>query len=149
MPLCQAMVGWDVERKLISAVCPITYRRRESQIEFCVLLITGDSRWEFPHGTQDDGETLATAALRIAREALGIYCRVDGDPLGEFKIRQPGLNYQVTAMLAECVEEDAFVAADARPHRWFLCDEARVRIRRKPMRHCTLLAKRRIDAALQ
>ena len=149
MPLCQEMVGRNVERKVISAVCPIAYRRRESQIEFCLLLITGDSRWEFPHGAQGDGETLASATLRIAREALGIHCRVDVDPLGEFKIRYPGVNYQVTAMLTECVKEDASVAADARPHRWFLCDEARVRIRRKPMRHCTLLAKRRIDAALQ
>jgi 8-oxo-dGTP pyrophosphatase MutT (NUDIX family) len=149
VPLCQETVGRDVERKVISAVCPITYRRRETQIEFCVLLITGDSRWEFPHGALGDGEKLAAAALRIAREALGIHCRVHGDPLGEFKIRQPGLNYQVTAMLAECVKEDAAVAADVRSHRWFLCDEARVRIRRKPMRHCTLLAKRRIDAAPQ
>ena len=149
MPLCQAMVGQDVERKVISAICPITYRRRETQIEFCLLLITGDSRWEFPHGALDDGETHAAAALRIAREALGIHCRVDGDPLGEFKIRYPGLNYHVTAMLAECVKDDAAVAAEARPHRWFLCDEARVRIRRKPMRHYTLLAKRRIDAIPQ
>jgi 8-oxo-dGTP pyrophosphatase MutT (NUDIX family) len=147
VPQCQEMIGRDVERKVISAICPITYRRRETQIEFCLLLITGDSRWEFPHRARADGETLAAAALRVAREALGIDCRVDSEPLGEFKVRRPGLNYQVTAMLAECVKEDA--AADARPHRWFLCDEARVRIRRKPMRHCTLLAKRRIDAAGQ
>jgi hypothetical protein len=149
VPHCQGMIGRVVERKLISAVCPITYRRRETQIEFCLLLIAGDSRWEFPHSPLVDGETPAAAALRIAREALGIHCRIEGDPLGEFPIRRPGLNYQVTAMLAECVKEDAALAAEARPHRWFLCDEARVRIRRKPMRHCTLLAKRRIDAAGQ
>jgi 8-oxo-dGTP pyrophosphatase MutT (NUDIX family) len=149
-PHCQVMIEREVERKVISAVCPIIYRRKEARIEFCLLLIEGDSRWEFPHGALSDSEALVVAALRIAREALGLRCRVDRDPLGEFQIQRPGLKYRVTAMLAECVKEDsAFASADARPHRWFLSDEARARIRRKPMRHCTLQAKRRIDAGHQ
>jgi 8-oxo-dGTP pyrophosphatase MutT (NUDIX family) len=143
------MTKRDEERQIVPAVCPITYRLRESQLEFCLLLIEGDSRWEFPHAALGDGETPDAAAARIARESFGIRCRVDGDPLGDFPIQRSGLYYRVTAMLAECIKEDASAGADARPHRWFLPDEARVRIRRKPMRHCAFVAKRRIDSAGQ
>jgi hypothetical protein len=134
------------ERKPVAAVCPIAYRRRQTQIEYCLALIEGDSRWEFPHGELVDGEPLAAAATRIARELLGIRCRVDDEPLAEFQILRNGSSYQVTAMLTECVKEDATAGLAGRGHRWFLHDEASVRIRRKPMRRCAFLAKRRIDS---
>ncbi|HEY2146478.1 MAG TPA: hypothetical protein VGH32_00985 [Pirellulales bacterium] len=132
------------ERARVRAVCPIAYRRRESQIEYCLMLIAGDSRWEFPHGELAEGEPLADAATRIARQSLGIRCRVDDEPLAEFQILRDGASYQVTAMLTECVKEVTAAATQVR--RWFLHDEASVRIRRKPMRRCAFLAKRRIDA---
>jgi len=131
----------------VAAVCPIAYRRRQRQIEYCLSLIEGDSRWEFPHGELADGEPLAAAAARIARESLGIRCHVDDEPLDEFQILRNGSTYRVIAMLTECVKEDANSSGvELHGRRWFLHDEASVRIRRKPMRRCAFLAKRRIDA---
>jgi predicted NUDIX family NTP pyrophosphohydrolase len=140
----------EIERKIVQATCPIMYRMREKQIEFCLLLIDGDSRWEFPHGSIRAGEAAEVAASRIVHQQFGVNCRVDAEPLGEFHIQRNDVVFEVTALLAECI--DGGVSRHGRSRRvrrWFLLDEARQRLRRKPMRHCADVAKRRVKTNVE
>lgn len=137
----------EVERRVVPAACPIIYRVRETQIEFCLLLIEGDSRWEFPHGPIRAGEAADAAASRIVHQQFGFTCRINAESLGEFHIQRNGAVFEVTAVLAEFIDEGvARNGRSRRAHRWFLLDEARQRLRRKPMRHYADVAKRRVKA---
>jgi 8-oxo-dGTP pyrophosphatase MutT (NUDIX family) len=141
------MTGNDQDRVVIRAACAVAYRLNKGQLEFCLLLVEGDSRWEFPHGPLQEAEEMSAAAVRLASDVGGLQCRLThGDSLGEFRFGRDRVFHHVTAFLMQLVIEDEdWPGAINRKRRWFLPEEARARIRRKPMRYLAVLAQRLID----
>ncbi len=124
-------------------VCAVLVRLAEDQIDFCLVAQDGDSRWCFPKGLVRASETPADAALRKATDGTGLDCHVmSNEPLDVFTASRGDEADTVVAVLV-CVDdshEDRVNTGTRR--RWCLPEEARVRIRRKPIR-------RLIDMALR
>jgi hypothetical protein len=136
-----------LELALPQAACAIVYRWGCRSIEFCLVPID-DSRWEFPVIRYQNGEAAADAALRGASQSLGVECRIeDADPLSEFRLKRGGTVYTTSALLLECISDGGPPATSAGLCRWFTPEVANVRLRRKPMRRCVGLAKRRLTRA--
>ena len=135
--------------RVVLEACAVNYRLRDGQVEFNLLLIEGDSRWEFPHGPILASEDAAAAAVRVARESAGLECRLaNSEPLGEFRYTRDGQQHYVTALLVEVVGDDPqWMRMQPRRRRTFNSEEARVRLRRKPMRLFAAVARRLIETA--
>ena len=114
------------------------------------MVIPGDSRWEFPHAPLRAGEEPSAAALRVLGEQTGLDARLfDPVPVGEFRYLSGSERRVVVAFLLECDEDrrtaDARASTETRRPQWFLPEEARARLRRKPMRLLATLAQRRLS----
>jgi ADP-ribose pyrophosphatase YjhB (NUDIX family) len=124
-------------------VCAVPYRVRDGRIEFCLVSPPGSSRWEFPQLRVVAREPIKRAAIRCAKEVAGVGCRHHGlVPLDSFSTNQERSVSKLTAFLVVARSEKT-LDADCRC-RWCLPEEARARIRRKPMRRLIDLALRRI-----
>ena len=98
--------AWTASRALFEKLAAIAYRIVEGHFEFCLLLIPGDSRWEFPHGPIADGEHLADAALRLSQELMGFAARPCGaEPIGSFEFVSGGSRRDITAFLLQCMAD--------------------------------------------
>ena len=124
-------------------VCAVPYRIRDGRIEFCLVSPPGSSRWEFPQLRVAAREPIRRAAVRCAKEVAGVSCRHHGPvPLDSFSTNQERGVSKLTAFLVVARSQKLF-DADCR-NRWCFPEEARARIRRKPMRRLIDLALRRI-----
>jgi hypothetical protein len=146
------MVAAMVEESITTIIreaCAIAYRRREGRLEFGLLRIEGDSRWEFPFSPIRAGEEIVHAALRVARELAGFDCRAaDNEPLGDFSFVRDGITHFVTALLVEVKgDHPEWPLMQTRRRAWFLPEETRARLRRKPMRLLASVAQRRLVGA--
>ena len=134
--------GYEAERG--EEACHVAYRIRNARIEFLISR-EGSSRWEFPQAAIAKGENPAEAACRSVRELAGLSCRLaDRKALDEFTARQQGQPVLVRAFLV--LAEDTDAAHSQKRVRWCLAEEARARIRRKPMRRLIDLALAREQA---
>jgi ADP-ribose pyrophosphatase YjhB (NUDIX family) len=121
--------------------CAVPFRIRDQRIEFCLVSPERTSRWEFPHTLIAAGETPLEAVLRCAQGSTGFACHsARKDPLDDVVTRQNRRLVQLTAYLLEVQS----TPEDASRHRirWCFAEEARARIRRKPMRRLIDLAVR-------
>jgi ADP-ribose pyrophosphatase YjhB (NUDIX family) len=110
-------------------------------VEFCLVSTERTSRWELPHTEIAEGESSLEAAYRCVLEQTGLACRTgQQEPLDDVMATQNRRLVQVVAYLLE-----AQPGGNGAPHRirWCLAEEARARIRRKPMRRLIDLAVRR------
>jgi len=142
------MPDTEAGQAAILEACAVVVRLRGDSAEFCLMAIPGDGRWEFPHAPLRDAEDPAVAAVRVAAELAGLNCRLfDPVPLGEFHFMSDGARRFVTAYLLSVAEGGGNAAgpiAASRGPRWFLPEEARARLRRKPMRLIATVAQRRL-----
>jgi hypothetical protein len=101
-----------------------------------------DGRWEFPK-TPIDPDLPPAQALSELAASVGLHGRLfDRQPLGEFHSARAEQARVVTAYLLEVHEvADTWPTQEDVRRRWCYPEEARVRIRRKPLR-------RLIDVAL-
>lgn len=145
------MVDESSVPRVIREACAVAYRRHEGRLEFGLLGIEGDSRWEFPFSPIQPGEEVIVAALRVARELAGFDCQPVGEqPLGDFSFVRDGITHFITALLVEVKRDDpAWPLVQARRRAWFLPEETRARLRRKPMRLLASVAHRRLTSGEQ
>lgn len=130
-------------------LCLIGYRRHGGRLQFRLVTQPGLSRWSFPEMLVDGTELLA--GLRTLAEQAGVVLverRLER--LGEVDSTRRDNYEQLVAVLAEVDELAEAVelaeAADAPwRSRWCFAEEARVRIRRKPLRRLVDQAVRRIE----
>jgi len=123
--------------------CVIPFRRGPAGLEFCLVSNISDGRWEFPRAAIDPDLPPAHRIAELA-DAVGLRGRAfDGEPLGEFHSARAERARVVTAYLLEVrgVSDTWPLQNDVR-RRWCYPEEARVRIRSKPLRHL-------IDVALR
>jgi 8-oxo-dGTP pyrophosphatase MutT (NUDIX family) len=92
-------------------------------LEVLLVRTSDGTRWTFPKGGREAGETLAEAAAREAAEESGATGRVDGEPLGEYRYRGD----TVVAFLLE-VDDTRRPDEPWRQPTWFGVDVARSRL---------------------
>jgi len=128
--------------------CAVPVRVVGEQVEFCLVADRRDSRWGFPRGELSTDESPQQAAIRQAAEMAGLNCRLASQqPLDHFGTSRNDRDGAITAFLL-LVDDEADLSPDAEARRrWCLPEEARARIRRKPMRRLIDLAIRQIASA--
>ena len=127
-------------------VCAVPFRIRGGRAEFCLIARNGEGRWEFPRGKVSNGEANRDTALRHAADVAGLLCEIDQDnPLDQFPASKVDDAETITAFLVRVeVEQENWPASGHSRRRWCFPEEAKVRIRRKPMRRLVDLAVRQI-----
>ncbi|HTQ39707.1 MAG TPA: hypothetical protein VMJ32_11815 [Pirellulales bacterium] len=122
--------------------CAVPFRFRDQRLEFCLVSAEGSSRWEFPHATIAEHETAEQAARRCVTDFAELISLPGNSlPLDDLTTTQNGRQVRITVFLLQV--DSADVAKDGRRIRWCFAEEARARIRRKPMRRLIDLALRR------
>jgi 8-oxo-dGTP pyrophosphatase MutT (NUDIX family) len=108
-------------RQVVAAV-PVR-PRAAGGLEVLLVRTSDGTRWTFPKGGREHGETLAEAAAREAVEEAGAIGRVGADPLGEYRYRDD----TVVAFLLE-VDDTRRPDEPWREPTWFGPDAARGRL---------------------
>jgi predicted NUDIX family NTP pyrophosphohydrolase len=127
--------------------CGVPVRLQDGRVEFCLVTGNNDSRWRFPLGAAAANEEGLQAALDELMDVAGLRGDVELEqPLDEFSASRVAEGDTVTAFLVR-VQQERENGQDQRiRRRWCLPEEARMRIRRKPMRRLIDIALRRIEA---
>ncbi len=122
--------------------CAVPFRMRDQRMEFCLVSAARTSRWEFPCISVEEGETAEQAVRRCVLALAGLKCQQGKiEPLDELTKIQNGRELRTIVFLlpgeptdeAECLQRI----------RWCFAEEARARIRRKPLRRLIDLAARK------
>ena len=127
--------------------CAVPYRIRDGRAEFCLVAENGESRWTFPSDRMGANRLGCLGALKRAVDAAGLECRLQADhPLDSFPASKVDDADTITAFLlpVETVRDD-WPGAVNRRRRWCFAEEAKMRIRRKPMRRLIDLSVRRLE----
>lgn len=126
--------------------CAVPFRLRTSRPEFCLVATNGDSRWDFPRGNVPLGESSHITALRRALEVAGLECEIEStSPLDRFAASTTDAAELITAFLVRVEKESLdWPGSEGHRRRWCFAEEARVRIRRKPVKRLIDLAVRQL-----
>lgn len=100
----------------------------------------GETTWEFPSSTPADGGDSAKSLVDAVAE-LGLENRLDPEPIGEFRTVRGGESFGAVAFLTAVADNVEGAVHNGHRLRWCFPEEARLRIRRKPLR-------RLLDAAV-
>jgi hypothetical protein len=124
----------------------IPYRRHRSGVEFCLFLFPDQRDWDFPQALDAEGEDETARQLLAPCHDAGFEGQVDEVPLGQFEASRADVVEMVTAFLVEAGPPGGAASKTHLPrHRWCLVEEAKLRIRRKPLRHLLDIAQRRLN----
>jgi hypothetical protein len=123
-------------RVKLHEACIVPYRLTSSGIEFCLVSPLADSRWEFPKIPLPAETEAVSDNLRQLAESLGIGGSVRaGEPLGNFAAARGSESRSMTGYLMHVsLVTDEWPLMHQYRRLWCLAEEARVRIRRKPLR---------------
>ena len=129
--------------------CIVPYRRTDSGIEFCLITPVSRNRWGFPSVSILDPSRPDDVPPEQAAKVAGLRGELQGlEPL-EIFVAVRGDEERTTAgylmRVTQIDEEASWSEQTAQRRRWCLAEEARVRIRRKPLRRLIDLALQRID----
>ena len=123
------------------------FRRKGNAISILLVRAKRDpSKWIFPKGHVEDGESLAETAERETEEEAGVVAEHVG-PIGtplEFEYRER--TYRVQYFLLRLVSETG--ETDGREKKWFSIDEALERVTFDGARELLNAARSAIAAAL-
>ncbi|REK05417.1 MAG: hypothetical protein DWQ37_23130 [Planctomycetota bacterium] len=124
--------------------CVVPFRRTSAGTEFCLVTPRTENRWEFPKIRLDAPGTCEPDRVLEAANLAGLRGDVtSGEPLGSFVATRQNQTRNMVGFLMHVEHvEDAWPSEESHRRIWCLPEEARVRIRRKPLR-------RFIDLALQ
>jgi hypothetical protein len=125
--------------------CAVPYRHRLGKVEFCLVVSPDDRSWEFPKIEVPIGQSRVDLLREHARLQAGVQGAIDADrPLGKFGSSRGDTSVELTAFLME-VNEPEYPESQGVRRRWCLAEEAKARIRRKPMRRLVDTAQRMLD----
>lgn len=125
--------------------CVVPYRLTATGVEFCLLTPNSENRWEFPKISLDAVEPAPVVRVAQAASEAGLRGEVAASegPLGHFSARRGSEVRSMDGYLMRVTEvDDEWSKRGTHRRLWCLAEEARARIRRKPLRQF-------IDAALQ
>jgi 8-oxo-dGTP pyrophosphatase MutT (NUDIX family) len=119
--LLQRIAAEPRRREVVAAV-PVR-RHAAGGLEFLLVRTSDGTRWTFPKGGRERGETLAEAAAREAIEEAGAAGRIGDEPIAAYRYRGD----TVAAFLLEVVD----IRPPGEPGRdptWFGLEAARGRL---------------------
>jgi len=140
----------EQDEKQLHECCVVPYRVTGSGAEFCLVTPASENRWEFPKIRVEpkrrggEFETCDPEVLQEAAESAGLHGELASEnPLGSFvATRQSQTRSMVGFLMRVDRVEDAWPRQSSHRRLWCLAEEARVRIRRKPLRRFIDLALR-------
>lgn len=140
---CHAVYTIGMATVQLHECCVVPYRVTSSGLEFCLVTPIAENRWEFPK-VRLDGSECDAAILKQAAKAAGIQGTViAGEPLGSFSAsRQNETRSMIGYLMRVEHAEDDWPRKNSHRRLFCLAEEARVRIRRKPLRRFIDLALR-------
>ena len=129
-------------RVQVNEACLVPYRLTSSGIQFCLVSTVADNRWEFPKIPLPDKADSMAASLEKLAESLGIQGTVRaGEPLGRFEAARGSESRTMAGYLMQVTDVSNEGPWQGKYRRlWCLAEEARVRLRRKPLRRFIDLA---------
>jgi hypothetical protein len=133
--------------RMVEEVCVVPFRTENGRPEFCLVSVSDDSRWDFPRAPVLPDELRHVTALRAALEIAGVECELElPGPLDQFSASKVESAKTITAFLVRVETENGeHSVGTGYRRRWCFAEEARVRIRRKPIRRFIDLALRRLQ----
>jgi 8-oxo-dGTP pyrophosphatase MutT (NUDIX family) len=115
-----------------AAVVPV--RRRNGEIEVCLIRRRGSRQWGIPKGHIENGDTPDEAALTEAREEAGLVGRIDGPAVGTYSYWKWEGRLTVCVYVGRVREVLAvWDEMDVRERRWTTLDEAGRLLERHPV----------------
>jgi hypothetical protein len=122
--------------------CVVPYRVTSSGTEFCLVTPISENRWEFPKIRLNGTAGCDAALLEQAARGAGLRGTVVTDkPLGSYSASRQNETRSMIGYLMRVEAVDELWPRQATHRRlWCLAEEARVRIRRKPLRRFIDLA---------
>jgi hypothetical protein len=141
-----------MEQKIVAhvdEVCLVPYRLSSTGVEFCLISSIGENRWEFPKVGLEDQSASVSELLSQTAVANGIWGSIRSDePLGDFHATRGAQSRTMTGFLMRVSAcEDVWPRQTSHRRLWCLPEEARARIRRKPLRRFIDLALRQAESA--
>ena len=112
----------------------IPFRRTRGRVEFCLVTTSRGSKWGFPKGIIDPGETPHQTAHKEVREEAGLHGTILGGPVGSFQQTKWGATFAVRMFLMEVTRVDKGWDEQAvRRRRWCDEEEARSLVKERPV----------------
>ena len=134
----------DVSRGQAGA---IPCRRRRGRLEFCLVTTSRGSKWGFPKGIIDPGETPVQTAHKEAREEAGLHGTILGEPVGSFQQTKWGLTFRVHMFFMEVTRVDKQWDEQAvRRRRWCDAEKAQALLKGRPVGPVFADALQRLEA---
>lgn len=124
--------------------CAVPFRRRGGRTEFLLVTPTGETAWRFPSAEFADAAGEDDQNCALVGDEIGLRGALDGEPLGQFEVARGERADVVVAYLLEVADDESGACPHLRT-RWCLPEEARIRIRRKPLRRLVDLAVHRLQ----
>ncbi len=139
----------ETERRVhIHETCIVPYRTTSAGIEFCLVTPVAENRWSFPKTVVDPQQFSPQVSLNELVARIGLHGQVHiDDVLGGYEASRGDECRSMIGYLMQVVRaDDLWPQQSSYKRRWCLAEEARVRIRRKPLRRFIDLALHSIDA---
>ncbi len=126
--------------------CLVPYRETERGIEFCLVSKASANRWEFPNAPTDGRSPHQQLLLDHAADGAGLRGHLEADcPFDAFVATRGNESRSVSAYLMRVTRtDDVWPKQDSQRRLWCLAEEARARLRRKPLRRFIDLALRMV-----
>src|SRR5438445_4935908 len=122
-------------RVQLHEACVVPYRVTGIGVEFCLVTPIAENRWEFPKITIDAENSRPLELLEHAAVSTGLRGQLTSDePLGQYASARGNEARTMVAFLMRVAEVDeSWPLENSYRRRWCLAEEARARIRRKPL----------------
>ncbi len=129
--------------------CVVPFRETERGIEFCLVSKASANRWEFPNAQTDGPSVRQELLLDQAAEGAGLRGELEADrPFDAFVASRGNESRNVSAYLMRVTRsDDVWPKQDSQRRLWCLPEEARARLRRKPLRRFIDLALRMVGTS--
>ncbi len=128
----------------------IPFRRRKGRLSFCLITTSDGSKWGFPKGIIEPGDTAERTALKETREEAGLRGEVVGNPVGSFEQTKWGTTFIVEMYLMKVSRvDDAWDEQGVRQRRWCDGDEAAELLEGRPVEPVFREARRRLKPRAQ
>ncbi len=132
----------EEEQLQLHECCVVAYRITSSGAEFCLMSPISQNRWEFPKIRLDGPGACDAAILKKAAKGAGLRGIVAAaEPLGSYVASRQNETRSMIGFLMRVEHvDDPWPRKDSHRRLWCLAEEARLRIRRKPLRRFIDLA---------
>jgi hypothetical protein len=136
------------DRVELRECCVVAYRVSGLGVEFCLITPAAENRWEFPKTSLGGQDAPSPALLEQAATQAGVRGQIQTQtPLGNFAATRGNEAREMTGFLMRVAQVDETWPRQTTHKRlWCLAEEARLRIRRKPLRQFIDVALHSINA---